>query len=256
MEPALGWHAGFAASLLAAGFWYARGAKAAGITRGRQTAFFAALGLAGVVLVGPLPLLAVQYFWAHMVQHILLMMLISPLAVLGSPGRVVVEVHRLPERLPRLRSLAFLCRPVVGFAIFFTVLIATHFSPLANAGMVEANIHSLELVLFLAGGLIYYYPLFEGNPTPFPIPHPVRVASLFLMMIPETMTGFFMYASSGLLHDVRHHESMGAFDPLYDQQLGGALMWSLGMIIDTVWVVVAAVEFFAAEKLKGESGVI
>ena len=74
------------------------------------------------------------------------------------------------------------------------------------------------------------------------------------MMVPETMTGFFLYASNSLLHDSPHAHllSSSATTPLDDQRFGGALMWSMGMIIDTVWVVLAARDWFAAERLESE----
>ncbi|MEN9915874.1 MAG: hypothetical protein RL725_549, partial [Actinomycetota bacterium] len=37
--------------------------------------------------------------------------------------------------------------------------------------------------------------------------------------------------------------------PLRDQHIGGVLMWSMGMIIDTIWIVLAARDWFAHEKL-------
>jgi cytochrome c oxidase assembly factor CtaG len=37
-------------------------------------------------------------------------------------------------------------------------------------------------------------------------------------------------------------------DPLVDQQLAGALMWAITMVIDSVWMMVAAVEWWRAEE--------
>jgi cytochrome c oxidase assembly factor CtaG len=37
-------------------------------------------------------------------------------------------------------------------------------------------------------------------------------------------------------------------DPLVDQQLAGALMWALAMVIDSVWMMVAAVEWWRSEE--------
>ncbi len=238
--------------------WYGRELRRrSDVNRARRTCFRAALLLAALVLVGPLPVLATEYFWAHMVQHILLMMLISPLLVLGSTVHVASTsryrrlrdaTHWLGQRwLPQQ-----LTRPQVGFVVFLLALMSTHFSPLANAGMAHPAIHGLELLLFLTGGCIYYYPLMNGNPQAFEVSHAVRVISLFAMMIPETMVGFFLYASNSLLHDTGM-TGMGSLDPLTDQHIGGALMWSMGMIIDSVWVVLAVIDFFASERKRSEA---
>jgi cytochrome c oxidase assembly factor CtaG len=39
---------------------------------------------------------------------------------------------------------------------------------------------------------------------------------------------------------------------LADQHQGGAIMWAMGMLIDTLWIVLAAKDWFAAEKALAE----
>ncbi len=258
------WDLLFGALLLATVLWYRAERPATHqVSKWRQSLFYAALALTTLVLVGPVPHIAVRIFWVHMIQHILLMMLISPLIVLGSPFKVLLN-----SRFPRLRSLArgvasvriirFLFKPQVGFLIFLATLIATHFGPLANAGMLNSNVHCLELILFLLGGIIYYYPVLDGNPTPCPVSYAVRLGSLFAMMLPETMTGFFLYSGNKLLHSVHfsEHQHSGSgtsvATSLHDQHTGGALMWAMGMLIDSLWVVIAAKDWFAYEKNLAE----
>jgi cytochrome c oxidase assembly factor CtaG len=252
------WTVLFGPPLVLVWVWYGRElAVRTDVVRLRRVCFYAALLLAAVVLVGPLPVLATEHFWAHMVQHILLMMLISPLFVLGSPGLLLTTSRYLSLRrasgwLGRRWMVRQLLQPKVGFGIFLTVLLGTHFSPLANLGMVNSAAHGLELLLFVFGGVIYYYPLMTGNPQPHEVSHAVRVISLFAMMVPETMVGFFLYASSQMLHDTGM-TAMGPPNALTDQHIGGALMWSMGMIIDSVWVVLAVIEFFANERKRSET---
>jgi len=256
MKLSIIWDIYFALCIVAMGIWYWLEDRSE-ISKIRQTLYYFALLLLTIVLVGPVAHNAINYFWVHMVQHILLMMLISPLLILGSPFKLLLNSRYLVlrknvSRVTKLKLVRNLFRPQVGFTIFLVALIGTHFSPLANAAMNNPNIHVLELMIFLYAGLIYYYPVLEGNPSPFPVPHAVRVGSLFAMMLPETMTGFFLYSGNTLLHDVHHHMGMdmsSMIDPLRDQHIGGALMWSMGMIIDSVWIVLAARDWFAHEKL-------
>jgi putative membrane protein len=251
------WDVVFATALLASAGWYfGEKPTSRGIPRWRQGMFYSALILAFLVLVGPIPHIATRLFWVHMVQHILLMMLISPLLILGSPVAVALDSKNLVFRaaaqgLAKNRLVRSLFIPQIGFLIFLTTLIATHFSPLADAGMVNSNVHSLELVLFLLAGVIYYYPVLDGNPKPFPVSYAVRLGSLFAMMLPETMTGFFLYSGNKLLHTVNMDMSH-SLNPLRDQHTGGALMWAMGMLIDSMWVVLAAKDWFANEKRMAE----
>ncbi|MEI7943633.1 MAG: cytochrome c oxidase assembly protein [Actinomycetes bacterium] len=255
MSLNIAWDLLFGAPILLAANWYRRSVTSA-IPLWRQGLFYLGITFAFIVLVGPLPHFAVRIFWVHMVQHISLMMLISPMIILGAPMAVAASA-------PASRSKAFLrgayrswlvrsiIKPQIGFGIFLVALFATHFSPLANAGMKNGNVHSLELIIFLVAGLIYYYPLMSGNPMPFYVAHPIRLASLFGMMVPETMTGFFLYSSSRLLHDVPAMAGMNmahSASALNDQRIGGSLMWSMGMLIDAGWLALTARDWFVHER--------
>ncbi len=105
-------------------------------------------------------------------------------------------------------------------------------------------------MLFLVAGVVYYYPVMEGNPHIYFIPYSNRVISLFAMMLPETMVGFFLYSGNRVLHSLPTRTSMSM--GLADQHQGGAIMWAMGMLIDTLWIVLAAKDWFAAEKALAE----
>lgn len=246
------WDLFFAAALISKATWYFRERPAKlGVSTIRQLSFYLGIFLAFMLLVGPVAHAAINTFWIHMVQHVGLMMLISPLIVLGSPIKVLAasrdsRIKRLVLSVGRNFIIKQLFRPEVGFAIFLGILIATHFSPLANAGMTNPNVHVFELVLFLVGGFIYYYPVMSGNPQPFQVPYAARVLSLFAMMLPETMTGFFLYSGNKLLHDVPM--KMSATNGIADQHRGGAIMWAMGMLIDAAWIAMAAYDWIENEK--------
>ena len=250
------WDLFFAALLIALGGWYISERVARkSVAVIRQICFVSGLSLSFILLVGPVPHAAIRTFWVHMIQHIGLMMLISPLLVLGAP--IAVAAHskysRVRSGVGKIGSNFFvraLFKPQVGFVIFLAVLIGTHFSPLANLGMTNPNAHCLELILFLLGGFIYYYPVMDGNPHPFFVPYSLRVISLFAMMLPETMVGFFLYSGNRVLHSLPRKTSMQM--GLADQHRGGAIMWAMGMLIDTIWIVLAAKDWFANEQQLAE----
>jgi len=246
------WDLFFGLLLIGLGYWYlSEGEARKEVSKVRQSLFFTGLTLAFVLLVGPVPHKAISTFWVHMIQHIGLMMLISPMLVLGSPVKVAAgSAHPKLQKFVAgaLNSGAgrFLFRAEVGFVIFLTVLILTHFSPLANLGMTNPNVHCLELMLFLIGGFIYYFPVMEGNPHVVEVPFAHRVISLFAMMLPETMVGFFLYSGNRVLHSLPSKTTMQM--GLADQHKGGAIMWAMGMLIDTVWIVLAARDWFTHEQ--------
>ncbi|MGZ4506598.1 MAG: cytochrome c oxidase assembly protein [Blastococcus sp.] len=223
--------------------------------RRHTVAFLGGIALAALVLLGPVGAYDDTFFWAHMVQHIALMMLIAPLLLLGAPVLLILRstTHHARHRwvLPVLRSrvVTALCRPSIGWLVFAGVLLGTHFTPFYEYSLEHEAVHIyVEHPLYLGAALIYYYPLISANPGPMRVPHSLRSVSLFSMMFPETMAGFFIYAAGYVMypHYARVERPFGP-SPLVDQQLGGALMWGGSMIIDSVWVALAVAAWLRNE---------
>ncbi len=224
----------------------------------RTACFVTALALTWIVLLGPIGAYDDVFFWAHMVQHITLMMLAAPLIVLGGPVLLLLRtadpVFRRRRIVPVLRSRAvhILTDPVLTWVLFAGVLLGTHFSPFYDYALRHPDVHNyVEHPLYLGVALLFYYPLIGGNPCPRRIRPLAKILSLGLMMVPETLTGFFIYASNYVLYPfysaVRRPFGLA---PLADQQLGGILMWSGGMMIDSVWLVLAIIAWLNSDALR------
>lgn len=220
--------------------------------------FLSGVVLVWLVLLGPIGAYDDVFFWSHMVQHIVLMMLAAPLLLLGNPILLILRVARRDIRhhyivpVVRSRIVLALTHPVVSWVIFAGVLMGTHFSPFFNYALNHPLVHEyVEHPLYLTAALIYYYPLVGHNSVPRRVSPSLRVVSLFTMMIPETMTGFFIYASNYLM-DPYYGTVVRPFGPgpLKDQQLAGGLMWAGSMIIDAVWVSLAVLEWLHSEERR------
>jgi cytochrome c oxidase assembly factor CtaG len=64
-------------------------------------------------------------------------------------------------------------------------------------------------------------------------------------MVPETMLGAVIFLAPVTLYPsyVAAAQAVGG-DALFDQQLAGALMWALTMVLDSFWMMLAAVEWW------------
>jgi len=216
------------------------------------------LVLIWVALLGPFGALDDTFFWAHMSQHLILTMLAAPLLVLGEPVLMVLRLSPRDTRrkliLPVLRSrfVRILTDPIVTWVLFAAVVLGTHFSPFYDYSLNHAWAHQfIEHPLFLGAALLYFYPLLGNSPGPNPVPPARRVVSLALMMAPEAFTGFFIYSTPYVMY--RFYASTDrpfGPGPLADQQLGGALMWSSGMLLDTAWLVLAAHDWLRADARR------
>ena len=220
--------------------------------------FISALIIFLIADFGPIGVLDGVYFWAHMVQHILVMMIVAPLIILSSPVLLLVRVSSQKFRKQYIRPVLnssivkWITNPIFTWIFFVSVLLGTHFTPFYNFALENSWVHLyIEHPLYLTAALLYFYPLLEGNPQPHKVPYSWRIISLFTMMVPETMTGFFIYASTSVRYP--HYENVirpFGGDVLSDQRLGGSLMWALSMVIDSIWLAVAVSDWFKSEERK------
>ena len=73
------WDIAFGVTLATVAFWYYRANRVQrSVSKVRQILFYFGMGVLALMLVGPVPHKAVAIFWVHMIQHISIMMLISP----------------------------------------------------------------------------------------------------------------------------------------------------------------------------------
>jgi cytochrome c oxidase assembly factor CtaG len=60
------------------------------------------------------------------------------------------------------------------------------------------------------------------------------------------MTGFFLYSGNHVLHHLP--QTISRDQGLLEQHTGGAIMWAMGMVIDAIWIALAASEWIKSEK--------
>lgn len=221
----------------------------------RTLSFVVGMLLLTVAYIGPFETLAHTFFWAHMGQHLIVMMLAAPFLVLSCPVALTVLATSGSTRRVIVRGLRssvglFLVNPVFTWLFFVTVLFGFHVTPVMQWVLLDHDAMAfVERPLYLISALLFYYPLI-GNDMCARRPKPAyRLLSLGLMMIPETTLGAVIFLAPVTLYPayVASTTAVGA-DPLVDQQLAGALMWALAMVIDSVWMMVAAVEWWRSEE--------
>ena len=189
-------------------------------------------GLFSIVLVvnTPIGVFATTYFWCHMVQHMTLMMVTGPLIVMGT-----VNHWRFKGKIWNLITDQW----VIWFS-YAAVMIGVHFTSLHKILMMNSLVHDfVEIPLYIVISYLFYYHILETKNTNRKISPGLAVLLLFFMMVPETLTGFFIYAAPNSLYEGMY--------TLNDQRLGGALMWSGSMIIDAVWLSFAVREWLRSE---------
>ena len=224
----------------------------------RSASFLAGILLLALMYLGPLPAWSHTFFWAHMTQHLVVMMLAAPLIVLGAPITLIYRASSKQTRVLRLdplfasRAVRLLSDPILTWILFAGVLLGTHFTPFYNWALVNHDLDIfVEQPLYLIAALLFYLPLIGSN-SPWPSPAPaLRLLSMALMMLPEAAIGAVIYFAPVVMYPA-YESVVRPFGPapLADQQLSGALMWALVMVVDSFWMMICAAEWFASEERR------
>ncbi len=213
----------------------------------RSACFGAGLAVTAFALVGPPGAWDDVFFSAHMTQHLLLSLLAAPLLVLGDPVLLTMRAagSRVRKRwlVPCLRSRTVhaLTLPAVGWSLFVGIMAVTHLPTVYDGFLAHPVLHDyVEHPLYLIGGLVFFQPLLSPITGGRLVPYGVRLVSLFTVMVPMAMIGFFIFAAPHPTYPFYVHVARPfGPGPLADQHLAGILMWSTSMVLSVTWLVVA-----------------
>ena len=238
------------------GVWIVnRAHPATRVPKWRVAAWLAGIGVIVIALGSAIDVYADAIFSVHMVQHLLLAMVAPPLLAMGAPATIALRAAspkvRRSVMLPVLHSrlARAVSWPPVAWIAFAVVMWATHFSPLFNAALENDGLHSLEHLLFLAAGLLFWWPVIGADPMRWrlrPIPRMVYLAA---QMPLNTAVGLAIYFAPTILyaHYATIHRSWGP-DPFTDQQIAGIVMWGAGDLILLGALVLAVATWLRADQ--------
>jgi putative membrane protein len=196
-------------------------------TTGQKALFACGLVTMFFALNGPLHDLSDDYlFSAHMIQHLVLVFVVAPLLLAGTPGAIL----RPALDWPGVRPVAqWLTRPVVCYLSFNIVFAAWHLPPLYNLAMAEHPVHIVEHLMFLVTAVLMWWPLLSPMPEMPRLPYPGQMLYCFLMSIPMSIVAVYVSLADHVLYPAyAAAPRVWGLSPLEDQQLGGLIMWIPG----------------------------
>ena len=225
----------------------------------RATAcFLGGLAVTGFAILGPPGAFDDTFFYAHMTQHILLTMLAAPLLVLGDPVLLALRASSRGLRrrwlVPAYRSrlARHLANPVVGWLLFVGTVLVSHLPVVYDFALEHAAVHDyIEHPLYLFVATVYFYTVLGPTTGPHRVHEGLRVLSLFTVMFPMAFLGFFIYATPHVDYPFYAHvERPFGPNPLQDQRLAGALMWSSAMGLSVLWMVLGGLRWLRADERR------
>jgi cytochrome c oxidase assembly factor CtaG len=216
------------------------------LARRRQSAcFYGGLAVLVIALASPLDALSEQLFWAHMVQHVLLLMVAPPLIVLGRPWIRLWRSQRLSVRQSLAQTLSqsertrwlrrvsgALGSPLAGFLAFSGVLVVWHVPVLFDATLHSEALHALEHTLFFTTALMFWKQVIDSPPLHARLSSVQRVAYLIGAMIVSWVLAIVIALAPHPLYPFYAHEATrpGGISALTDQQIAAGIMWVPGSI--------------------------
>ena len=198
----------------------------------REARWFAAAMLTFYLAVGsPLDPLGENYlFFAHMIQHNVLMY-VSPLfLLLGIPGRLWDELF---ERRPDVRALCrVLFHPVVAGLAFTLVFSFWHFAAFYEAAIQNKTLHMAEhLSMFFTSFAMWWAIASPSKHLP-PIHFGPQMLYILALMLGQTPIFAILTFSKEVLYDTYFYaERIMDLSPLEDQKAGGVLMKVVNMAV-------------------------
>jgi putative membrane protein len=209
----------------------------------RSLWFYAGLATLLIAVESPVDYWADDYFFVHMIQHLLLMFAAPSLIVAGAPWQPLLAglPGRSGQRATRgvlaggwsrpLRAAgAVLLRPWVSVGLFNAVMLVWHLPGPFDLAENNAAVHIwLMHGSFFAAGVLFWLQFIDSPPFRRRMPLVSQAAALLGTNF--VMIGIAMALSiftQGSVYPVYHHVPGVTLPPYADQQIGAAILWVCG----------------------------
>ena len=209
----------------------------------RSLWFYAGLAVLLLAVMSPLDYWADDYFFVHMLQHLLLMFAAPTLVVAGAPwqpllaglpgttGRAATAAV-LRDRWSRpLRAVAgFLLRPWVSVILFSAVMLVWHIPALFDLAARNQAVHIWVMhASFFLAGVLFWLQFIPSPPFQRRMPLVSQAAALIgtnvvMWMLAMAMSIF----SKGAWYPAYNHVPGVTLPPYADQEIGAAILWVCG----------------------------
>jgi putative copper resistance protein D len=213
--------------VIATAAWYLR-AESALSARGRRwsgkrtVSFMAGLVAVDLALQSPMATFSMGYFQAHVIQHLLLMVVAPPLLALGAPMTLALQTssRRGKVRLLRLlnaRPFQLLTHPIPVWFLYYVSMFAFFLTFALGFAMNHMWVMDLVNLAFLGASTLFWWPIVGLDPIPHrQMGHGTRIVSLLIGVPIES------FLALALLSSARPAASMYTVGSTH---AGAAILW-------------------------------
>ncbi len=220
-------------------------ARDRGLSRVRTLAFGSGLLAIWLALETPLDILSDYYLDSvHMLQHVLLGVVAPPLLLLGLNRDMAGVLLRVPGLRP-------LTEPVPAQVLAAVVMIGWHVPALYDATLYSEPLHVLEHVAFIAGGVLFWWPVVDATGTHcrWRLSPLAKLLYLFIGTFPQDGVALALQFSRTPFYEFYTHvpRIVPGLDPVTDQTTAGSVLMLFGKSSYFIGTVVVFLRWFNAE---------
>jgi putative copper resistance protein D len=140
-------------------------------SRWRTASFLASLAAVEVALAGSVAVFTNYSFSAHVIQHLLLMVVAPPLGALGAPMTLALQTSKRPTkrfllRIFHSRPFALISHPVPVFFLYYLAMYAFFLTGALNYAMTHMWLMDIINLGFLGGATLFWWPMVGLDPIP------------------------------------------------------------------------------------------
>jgi cytochrome c oxidase assembly factor CtaG len=231
-------------------YWYLR-ADWQLATKGRRwpwrrtLSFMAGLVAIDLALQSPVATFTGFYFEAHVVQHLLLMVIAPPLLALGAPSTLLLQSSSRAAKTRWLavlhsRLFAILTYPVVVWFFYFGAMFAFFLSPLINYAMEHMAVMNAINLAFLLSGCLYWWPIVGLDPiVHWRMGYGSKLAALSLAVPFEAFLGVAIMSL---------RTPIASMYTLNSTHSGGALLWAATELATLIGLIPVFVMWMRADE--------
>jgi putative copper resistance protein D len=241
------------AAAIVAGVWYVRAGRVLSARgrrwSGKRTAAFLS-GLVGIVLAlqSPVASFTMDYFQAHVLQHLLLMVIAPPLLAMGAPMTLALQTS---SRNGKVRILAVLnsgpfkvlTHPVPVWLLYYFTMFAFFLTIALNFAMEHMWVMDLINLAFLFGATLFWWPIVGLDPIPhWQMGYGVRMANLLIGVPIES------FLALALLNNSHPAASMYTLGSTHS---GAAILWIGAELFTFLALIPVFLQWVRFEERKG-----
>jgi putative membrane protein len=236
----------------------------------RGISFLIALLFALIGDSTPVDVLSGRFFWVHMIQHLLLMVVLAPLLVAAAPLQPLwlglprgVRRGLSAAATPTIRRLFswaehWLRQPAVACVLLIGGIWVWHWPTLYDLALTDELIHDwCEHLIFLAVSVLFWTLIIPSPGLRPRVGYVGKMACIgFAIMQNVVLAALIGFALAPLYAPYVHLATPPvALSALQDQQIGAGIMWTFGDLPFGVTLSILVHRWLAAQAGEGEMAI-